>query len=748
MFRATYFFVFLLLPLLNSAQNWNLVYSKEIEAEQLMGEKQFDKAAEKFKEALKLVPNSGSLSYKVGICYLFTDDSKHLAIEFLEKAAKDASPDFDPRSIKETKAPIEAIYHLGRAYQIAGELGKAKSNYKAYKDLLKPNDEFNEIVDLRITSCGAAEAIMRNPIGFKASNLGSIVNSISSNFNAVLSGDENTLAYTSLGKRGYEVFVSKKENGEWAKPVNISKQLGANVKTSSLSNDGTQLYLIDDFDENNEIYVSKFVGKKWGGAEKLPKPVNTKYKESHASISADSKTLYFTSNSSGGLGGLDIYKTTIDAKGKWSKPENLGPNINTKYNEETPFISSDGRYLYFSSEGHGSMGGYDIFYVDLKGNSKPVQIGYPINTTADNLFFFPGKTPNTGYLSMHDANSLGSNDIYKIKIMPSINLLGNVSIKGGNLSSNESNISISIIDLSDNKPQKNITTPLSTPTFTHVVIPGSYQILAEGSGFQNFSTTIEIPEDFSNQSFPVSIALQPVIEKPILVAEVKPEIVKQAEEPKPKVEQKTAEKIAEPIVTKPKEDVKVTDPATINIKENVKNETKRAVEPTKTAKPAKTKPATISTPVAQSTKTVTLAVEKNYTVQIMALRAPLSSEKVPDIPNLSIIPGADGYYRYLVGQVETIEEAKSIQQEVISNGYTGAFVRAFPKNGNFTIQVMALNNLVPTKNFGNLQNVIVFKGSDGLYRYCVGMYSTIEETKAEMAKILELGYKNIFIRSI
>jgi tetratricopeptide (TPR) repeat protein len=84
-----------------------LVYSKEIEAEQLMGEKQFEKAADKFKEALKLVPNSGSLSYKVGICYLFTDDNKHLALEFLEKAAKEASPDFDPRSIKEIKAPIE-----------------------------------------------------------------------------------------------------------------------------------------------------------------------------------------------------------------------------------------------------------------------------------------------------------------------------------------------------------------------------------------------------------------------------------------------------------------------------------------------------------------------------------------------------------------------------------------------------------------------------------------------------------------
>jgi hypothetical protein len=333
-------------------------------------------------------------------------------------------------------------------------------------------------------------------------------------------------------------------------------------------------------------------------------------------------------------------------------------------------------------------------------------------------------------------------------MLPSINLLGNLSVKGGNVNNNGSDISISIIDLSANKPQKNITTPLSNPTFTHVVIPGSYQILAEGSGFQSFSTSIEIPDDFSNQSFPVSIALEPIIEKPLLVAEVKPEPVKPVVEPTPITVIKTEEKIAEPIATKPKEDVKVAEPAIIKVKE----EPKRAVEPPKTekiAKPATPKPVSISTPVVHSVKsTATRTGQKNYTVQIMALRTPLSPEKTPDIANLSIIPGADGYYRYLVGQVETIEEAKVIQQEIVSSGYTGAFVRTFPKEGNFTIQIMALNKPVPTKSFGNLQNVIMFKGSDGLYRYCVGMYSTIEETKAGMAKILELGYKDIFIRSI
>ncbi len=140
---------------------------------------------------------------------------------------------------------------------------------------------------------------------------------------------------------------------------------GVDCTTSALNRDGTELYLYksDNFDGN--IYVSYYVNDSWSKITKLNRNINTKFFESHASVSHDGNTLYFTSNRDGGQGGLDIYVSQKDAAGNWGEAKNMGPTINTAYNEETPFITANDSLLYFSSEGHNSMGGYRYLFLSF-----------------------------------------------------------------------------------------------------------------------------------------------------------------------------------------------------------------------------------------------------------------------------------------------------------------------------------------------------------------------------------------------
>ena len=149
-------------------------------------------------------------------------------------------------------------------------------------------------------------------------------------------------------------------------------------------------------------YVSRFVKYSWTPVEKLNKNINTKYYESHASVSSDGKKLYFTSNREGGQGELDIYVSEKDAAGEWGPAVNLGPTINTTYNEDTPFITDNDSLLYFCSEGHNSIGGYDNYRSRFIGShwAIPGNLGYPVNSTDDDKFYQPAENGEYAYYSM------------------------------------------------------------------------------------------------------------------------------------------------------------------------------------------------------------------------------------------------------------------------------------------------------------------------------------------------------------
>ncbi|UPT66450.1 MAG: OmpA family protein [Sphingobacteriales bacterium JAD_PAG50586_3] len=165
---------------------------------------------------------------------------------------------------------------------------------------------------------------------------------------------------------------------------------------------------------NCDIYYSVFSNNEWGDITKLDGVNLPDYWESQPSVSSDGNTIYFASDRPGGQGGMDIYKTVKAADGKWGKPINLGPTINTDLDDKSPFFHTDGQTLYFSSEGHQNLGGFDIFFskTDSTGKFlKPKNIGYPINTDKDDLGFFCSTDGKTGYFATDRQKGVGGYDI-------------------------------------------------------------------------------------------------------------------------------------------------------------------------------------------------------------------------------------------------------------------------------------------------------------------------------------------------
>jgi len=215
------------------------------------------------------------------------------------------------------------------------------------------------------------------------------------------------------------VMFSRLVNGEWDAPINITPELqtDGDFYISCLSSDGKLLFLSKDDNFNSDIFSSSFDGNSWNKIIKLNKNINTKYWESHGFISEDGNQLIFASARPGGFGGLDLY-ISYKEEDDWGPAVNLGPEINTQFNEDRPFLINDGKTLFFSSQGHENIGGYDLFRTDLQSNalwSNPENLGYPINTPDDNIFFMPTSNGNEGYISVFkESGGYGKEDIYKI----------------------------------------------------------------------------------------------------------------------------------------------------------------------------------------------------------------------------------------------------------------------------------------------------------------------------------------------
>lgn len=405
------------------AQDLRKMQEMFLDAEYFLMYEDYADAAYYYKQLLDEFPDNANLAYRLGICYLNMEGRKKDAIGYLEQAVASVSGNYREGSLKQQSAPYDAYYYMGVAYRINYEFKKARETFNVFKNTLMADDMENKMfIDQQIKMCYNAEELIKKPVDFTETNLGEPINDGNDNFNPVLSGDGKTLMYMVSYKFYDAVMFTVRENGRWSPPVNITPDIHSDgdLYISSLSTDGTILFLSKDDDFNSNLYYSEYDGMKWQKAAALGNNINTKEWESHASISADGQKLYFASNREGGYGGLDIYLSERKADGSWGDPENLGPEINTPFNEDRPFILADGITLHFSSQGHNSMGGFDLFYaVQLQNGSwkEPVNMGYPLNSPDDDIFFLPADQGKAGYRSLNKpgGEGKGKKDIYRIE---------------------------------------------------------------------------------------------------------------------------------------------------------------------------------------------------------------------------------------------------------------------------------------------------------------------------------------------
>ena len=390
------------------------------------GQGMYSFAIDHYMKANRFNPNNALLNYKIGRCHLI-DNDKSEAQKYLEKAYE-----LDPR-ISLDMDYNDVNFLLAEAYRLDYQFEDAIKKYKDHKNALNPEQLIQEVkvIDKKIEECRNAIEMVANAERVFVDNMGDVVNSAYSDYKPLVVPEENMLLFTSAkettrgGKRDddsyffEDIYISYYENGMWTNPDN-KYDLNSNNHdaTAGISSDGTSLYIYKSAGGNN-LFECRIAGDVYGYPEKLPNEINDGLKQASAALSFDKTTLYFTSIRKDGYGGQDIYYSKKDTKGRWSEAVNIGASINTPFDEEGVYITIDSKTLYFSSQGHNSMGGFDIYrseYVDGKW-SNPVNLGYPINTPDEDVFFTMAKNKQRGYYSSKKKDGYGGHDLYMITFL-------------------------------------------------------------------------------------------------------------------------------------------------------------------------------------------------------------------------------------------------------------------------------------------------------------------------------------------
>ena len=477
-------------------------------------------------------PNNIEFNYRTGICMNNTNYFIDVigSVPYFENARRNNVTDTIP----------EIYYYLGHAYQILNRFEEAIECYKILKHFVEPvrvMDEGIAEIDENILRCEYGIQISgdKDP-HVRIENLGKDINTKYAEYAPAVSPDGSTIYFTATrntttgGKSTFDgeyyedIYVAedKKKGRKWYAPV-VTEKNGINNNifhtaknapqpinskyddaTLCMSADGNELYVFKD----NTIYASKKSGDSWSALKPLNENVNLRNGyQSHISISADGSKLFLVSEQYSdyvgydGFGGKDIYVCYKDENGEWGPPENLGENINSPWDEESPFLSNDG-YLYFASRGHGNIGGYDIFRSkqdDAGVWSEPENVGLPINSGGDDLFYIETADGSRAYFSSERGEGYGDMDIYTIPLIPVTKFLA-AEYENGNSTPIESIVKI-----------VSKTNSEDTATFTSVgpeqlqefyLLPNEkYEVIVSAKDYRTKSIGISIPKQKRNEPF-------------------------------------------------------------------------------------------------------------------------------------------------------------------------------------------------------------------------------------------------------
>ncbi len=439
-------------------------------------------ALEMYSDLYKKHPGEKDLDFKIGLC-LYNLGRIDESFYSFEKSAEEGN--------------INAKYYLGLYYHRNEKFDEALAQFTSYQSEDGRKDFDKVQVDLMMDICERADKMMADPIDAMVYNLGEKINSEFDDYGPLIQSDESLLAFTSrrkgstggaldpYGEYLEDIYVSNRMNDVWSDAVNAGPPLNTETHDAAvgLSADGNSMiiYRTNKALTAGDLYLSTKENDKWSKPVKLDEAINSEYQEASASISNDQRVIYFSSNRPGGLGGKDLYRVVRITDDIWSLPLNLGPTINTEYDEDAPFIHPDDEKLYFSSKGHKTMGGYDIFVSSLNEDywSMPKNLGYPANTVGDDIFFVLAEDGKRGYYSSERDDGYGGHDIYAVSFE---NDLERLRIVKGNISNEDGSAIVASIDLSNENGQ-------TMGTYVTNAVTGNYVIVVPPN--QDFFLSIE-----------------------------------------------------------------------------------------------------------------------------------------------------------------------------------------------------------------------------------------------------------------
>lgn len=756
-------------------------------------------------------PDNHNLAYKLGVCYLNIQGSEIRSLDLLRYASENYVSDYEYSTVGEA-APFDVLYYLAFACQVNMELEESIENYKKYMNLLKVK-EASEIdyINLQIEACYNIIEATKEGIILKKMLLAPWFAEYRNAVNPVISQNDSVLAFTVISDNGNRIFWSKRVDGKWEEPEDITSKLGKykDMFTNSMTGNGDKMIICRNNGFKGDLYITSYKDNKWHKISKLGKNINTRYWESHGTITADGSQLFFSSNKPEGYGSLDIYLSELNTNGSFGPAVNLGPVINSKLEENTPFIDENGS-LYFSSTGHIGFGAYDIFFAANENDkwTEPVQLSFPLNTPLDNLHYVPYGSFNTGIYSMASCDTASCSTVFYVThgIRPEKDRVlarGRISL-GDGMTVDPALLKLELFEGKGNNEPIRLQSD-SAGRFNYGLDSILYSLLISYPSYIADTVTISIPESFTGTAISIRRELTPISVARGEFFSVKNILFKFDSSALDREAQIELEKIIPTLISNPSLEIEIkgfTDnigSAEYNLElsgeraQNVYNYLNNSgVDParmtclgrgeTEFVSYNKNSDGTDNPEGRRYNRRVSISVINNgYEIYVEANRfIPRHLRKIHRISYYVILKESkvalspdyfksgklgeltlvneiktENVYKYCVGEFSSRSDAINFLNTIREYGFTSAYIsdeydlteEDIESNNThlYTIQIHAL--LTPyDKEFKNLKNIRVIKGADGFYRYVVGEYRGYSRALEALKIIREKGYPQAFIK--
>lgn len=401
---------------------------------------------------LKKNPQSSNYKYRKGFIELTMRQNYLKAIDLFSSSIGSIDKNYDMYSVKESSVPVDIYYHLGKAHHLNEDFPKAIENYNLFLSKTRKESELIEYAEKGVEQCGIAKKLMSEPKEIMIENLGDMINTEYADFSSNISLDGRSLYFTSrrpwaddassrykdpmFNHYSEDIYQSSlSDDGVWNNPLRMNMcKPQFNEASVSVSIDERRVYTYNDKEGRGDVYFSSLKNGRFSPITPVDKKgVNTETRwETHYTVSTDGKMVFFVSDKEGGYGSRDIYFME-EKDGIWSEPKNIGGTINSSWDEDSPFMGLDNNVLYFSSNNGKSMGDFDVFMSVRDENgiwSTPINLGYPLNSVGDDLFYTQTADGSTAYLSSFRKGGKGDKDIYKLGLYGEV---GNVALLNGEI---------------------------------------------------------------------------------------------------------------------------------------------------------------------------------------------------------------------------------------------------------------------------------------------------------------------------